>query len=72
MIISGTTPARHPVVRYWQALNHALGLLQPAVLLLFRVFVAVAFWRAGVVKLDDPVGTLSLFTHEYVAGNPSR
>ncbi len=34
-------------------------------LLLMRVWVAIAFWHAGVVKHDDPAGTLSLFTNEY-------
>jgi len=50
---------------YWQDLTAALRHLQPLVLLLFRLLVAVAFWRAGVVKLADPAGTLALFTHEY-------
>ena len=65
MMISGMTPSSHPVLRYWQDLTRALSALQPAVLLMFRWFVAVAFWRAGAVKLDDPSGTLSLFTHDY-------
>ena len=55
----------NPIVRHWQDAASALGTLQPVVLLLFRLFVAVAFWRAGVVKLADPAGTLALFTHDY-------
>lgn len=50
---------------YWQDLTAALRHLQPVVLLLFRLLVAVAFWRAGVVKLADPSGTLALFSSEY-------
>jgi len=49
----------------WHRITHHLERLTPLVLLLFRVFVAVAFWRAGTVKLDDPDGTLYLFTSEY-------
>ncbi|MBI3144890.1 MAG: DoxX family protein [Pseudogulbenkiania sp.] len=37
----------------------------PLSLLLFRLWVALAFWRAGVVKWDDPDGTLALFQNEY-------
>ncbi len=39
--------------------------LSPLVLLLFRLSVAIAFWRAGVVKFDDPYGTHYLFSEEY-------
>ncbi len=52
-------------VRYWQDLTATLRHLQPLVLLLFRLLVAAAFWRAGVVKLADPSGTLALFSSEY-------
>jgi len=52
-------------VRYWHDLTAALSHLQPLVLLLFRLVVAVAFWRAGVVKLADPSGTLALFSNTY-------
>ena len=65
MITSAMTPATPRTLRYWQDATRVLGGLQPVVLLMFRLFVAVAFWRAGVVKLADPAGTLSLFTHEY-------
>jgi putative oxidoreductase len=37
----------------------------PFSLLLFRLWVAISFWRAGVVKWDDPEGTLALFQDEY-------
>jgi len=50
---------------YYRSLAQALGGLGPVVLLLFRVWVALAFWRAGVVKLDDPMGTQYLFNNEY-------
>jgi putative oxidoreductase len=46
-------------------LAHALSGLAPVVLLLFRVWVALAFWRAGVVKIEDPMGTSYLFNNEY-------
>jgi len=39
--------------------------MQPLILLLFRLWVALAFWRAGVVKLNDPMGTAYLFNYEY-------
>lgn len=46
-------------------LAQALSGLAPVVLLLFRVCVALAFWRAGVVKIEDPTGTSYLFNNEY-------
>lgn len=39
--------------------------LGPVVLLLIRIWVALAFWRAGVVKFDDPMGTQFLFNTTY-------
>lgn len=39
--------------------------LGPTVLLLMRVWVAVAFWRAGLVKIEDPTGTAFLFNTQY-------
>lgn len=39
--------------------------LGPIVLLLMRIWVAVAFWRAGVVKIADPEGTRTLFVAVY-------
>jgi putative oxidoreductase len=50
---------------YYQQLASALSNLGPVVLLLFRVWVALAFWRARVVKHDDPMGTSYLFKSEY-------
>ena len=46
-------------------LARGLAGLGPVVLLLFRVWVALAFWRAGVVKIEDPMGTSYLFNNEY-------
>ena len=43
----------------------ALTRLGPLALLLFRAWVALAFWRAGVVKIEDPYGTQYLFNNEY-------
>ena len=42
-----------------------LAHLGPLTLLLMRVWVAFAFWHAGVVKLADPIGTQYLFNQEY-------
>lgn len=39
--------------------------LGPVVLLFMRIWVALAFWRAGVVKFDDPMGTQFLFNTTY-------
>lgn len=39
--------------------------LGPTVLLLMRIWVAIAFWRAGVVKIEDPTGTQFLFNTAY-------
>ena len=61
---ASNTSASAPV-RYWQDLSAAVAHLQPLVLLLFRLVVALAFWRAGVVKLADPSGTLALFSNTY-------
>ena len=49
----------------WSRLTAQLAVLTPLALLLFRVFVALAFWRAGVVKWADPTGTAYLFENEY-------
>ena len=46
-------------------LTRGLSDLGPVVLLLFRVWVALAFWHAGVVKFDDPMGTQFLFNVMY-------
>jgi len=39
--------------------------LGPVTLLAFRVWVAWAFWQAGLVKIADPVGTQFLFENMY-------
>ena len=39
--------------------------LSPLSLLLFRLWVAVDFWRAGVVKVSDMQSTVSLFQYIY-------
>lgn len=39
--------------------------LGPLALLLMRLWVALAFWHAGVVKFDDPAGTRFLFNALY-------
>lgn len=56
--IERTTSGYGMLVRYMESLT-------PLLLLLFRIYVAVAFWRAGVVKWDDPSGTHYLFAYEY-------
>ena len=43
----------------------ALAHLGPLTLLLMRLWVAIAFWQAGVVKFVDPLGTQYLFSQEY-------
>lgn len=37
----------------------------PFTLLFLRIWVALAFWHAGVVKLEDPMGTRFLFNTMY-------
>ncbi len=49
----------------WDHATDRLALLTPLSLFLLRLFVALAFWRAGVVKFDDPGGTAYLFSDEY-------
>lgn len=44
---------------------HRLESLAPVSLLLFRLWVAVDFWRAGVVKVSDMQSTVSLFQYVY-------
>lgn len=39
--------------------------LGPLVLLLMRLWVAIAFWHAGVTKIEDPQSTLFLFQSVY-------
>lgn len=42
-----------------------LEALGPVSLLLFRLWVALAFWRAGVVKFSDMNSTVMLFSYVY-------
>lgn len=49
----------------YERLTRYAASIEPIALLLFRWWVAMAFWRAGVVKLDDPTGTSYLFNYEY-------
>lgn len=51
--------------RYEQAAGWLLAGIGPLALLAMRLWVAVAFWNAGVVKFSDPIGTHYLFSHEY-------
>ncbi len=51
--------------RGYRRITGWLNMLQPLGLLLFRLWVALSFWRAGVVKLNDPMGTAYLFNYEY-------
>ena len=44
---------------------HGLEWLSPISLLLFRLWVAVDFWRAGVVKASDMQSTITLFQYVY-------
>jgi putative oxidoreductase len=53
------------IENFYARLARGLAGLGPVVLLLFRVWVALAFWRAGVVKIEDPMGTSYLFHNEY-------
>lgn len=39
--------------------------LGPVVLLCMRIWVAIAFWHAGVTKVEDPTGTAFLFENMY-------
>ena len=52
-------------VTIYAEVTDALAHLGPLTLLLMRVWVAVAFWHAGIVKLADPMGTQYLFNQEY-------
>lgn len=53
------------VESWYTQLTRGLTGFGPVVLLLFRVWVALAFWRAGMVKLEDPFGTHFLFNVMY-------
>ncbi len=51
---------------YWtQQCIHRLNLLSPAISLLFRLWIADIFWKAGMAKIASWDATLYLFTYEY-------
>jgi len=52
-------------VRVYQKLVAGLEWAAPVSLLLFRLWVALDFWRAGTVKFSDMDSTVSLFTYMY-------
>ncbi|TAN03610.1 MAG: DoxX family protein [Rhodanobacteraceae bacterium] len=51
--------------RYRHAADWLAEWLGPFTLLCMRIWVALAFWRAGVVKFEDPTGTQFLFNVMY-------
>ncbi|EIL95506.1 MAG: DoxX family protein [Rhodanobacter sp.] len=53
------------IAGYIDSTHIAANGLGPIVLLLMRVWVALAFWHAGLVKFDDPYGTKFLFNTMY-------
>ncbi|MBU6248283.1 MAG: DoxX family protein [Xanthomonadaceae bacterium] len=55
----------HTLVSSYRRIGAMLERIDPLVLLLLRFWVALAFWRAGVVKFDDPAGTRYLFESTY-------
>ncbi|TDR76446.1 DoxX family protein [Paludibacterium purpuratum] len=59
-----TRPICYLAERY-TALTRRLELATPFSLLLFRLWVALDFWHAGLAKWADPAGTLALFQSEY-------
>ncbi|MBS0382541.1 MAG: DoxX family protein [Proteobacteria bacterium] len=50
---------------YRRAAEWLQAWLGPVALLCLRVWVALAFWHAGVVKFEDPMGTQYLFESVY-------
>lgn len=53
------------VGNYIRATDWFAARLGPVTLLCMRVWVALAFWRAGLVKIADPMGTHYLFENLY-------
>ncbi len=45
--------------------SHGLDRLNPAVSLLFRLWIAAIFWQAGLTKIASWDATLYLFNYEY-------
>lgn len=60
MSVIRTTCAGYAATTCW--LN---AWLAPWALLFLRLWVAIAFWHAGLTKIEDPSGTLFLFTTMY-------
>ncbi|MDE2305831.1 MAG: DoxX family protein [Gammaproteobacteria bacterium] len=54
-----------PILSAYDRLVRSAGRIEPIALLLLRWWVAMAFWKAGVVKIEDPSGTAYLFNNEY-------
>lgn len=50
---------------YLRTMQWLEGRVGPLALLLMRLWVAIAFWRAGVVKFTDPASTQMLFESLY-------
>jgi putative oxidoreductase len=50
---------------YTRAAGWLASWLGPVTLLFMRIWVALAFWRAGLVKIADPMGTQFLFENFY-------
>lgn len=57
--------ATHLIRSYRRASDWLHTWLGPVTLLSMRVWVALAFWHAGVVKFEDPMGTQFLFASLY-------
>ena len=49
----------------YDRLAHYAAAAEPVALLLLRCWVALAFWKAGLVKFADPSGTAYLFENVY-------
>jgi len=63
-----TTSSTSLMARLWKLSERgvaALNALQPAAQLLARIYVASAFFRSGLTKLQDWDTTLALFSDEY-------
>lgn len=50
---------------YARSVDWLAAWVGPSTLLFMRIWVALAFWHAGVVKFEDPTGTLFLFNVMY-------
>ena len=50
---------------YTRATDWLAAWVGPVTLLFMRIWVALAFWQAGLVKIADPMGTQYLFESMY-------